>query len=187
MIAPSKGCSLQAHTCIVTPVTEIAFLKRYLEGLMPDFQDAITQFARGLPAQAVAMLASMIQQYSVSIQTSVLDELPDTVVFVLSGLITSYLLLRTNNVIALCQQGPGAVLGLHQVVNNERPGLKAISRETCVLGIIDGVQFRSFLQHWPAAYLTVNKILSLDLQNAYFQRTKTQNELIFSALPEGRA
>ena len=139
---------------------------------MPEFQDAITRFATGLPADAVAMLASVIQQYSVPGQTSILDELPDTVIFVLSGLITSYLVHRCNNLIELNQHGPGAVLGLGEVLNNGWTELKAISRENCVLGVIAGREFRRFLHDWPAAYLSVTKILSSELQNAYYQRSK---------------
>lgn len=151
---------------------------------MPEFQDAIAQFAMGLPSEAVTMLASMIQQYSVPSQISILDELPDTVIFVISGLITSYLLLKSSNVIELSQHGPGAVLGLGEVLNREAAGLRAISRESCVLGLIPGHEFRRFLHDWPSAYITVTKVLSSELQNAYCQRAKHLGCLVSSTPPD---
>lgn len=152
--------------------------------IVAEFQDAITQFATGLPAEAVATLASMIRQYSVPSQTSILDQLPDSVIFVISGLITSCLLLKSNNVIELSQHGPGAVLGLSEVLSKERMELKAISHENCVLGVIAGIEFRRFLHDWPGAYIAVTKILGSELQNAYCQRTKYLNYPPSSALPQ---
>jgi len=127
----------------------------------------IESLMHDLSPEAKTALRYLVKRRRLAQEMPVFAVEPRALLFLYSGRIAFYAEQEPHRRMKLAQHGPGTILGLRSVLENEASKIQAVTQEECEIGVVRADDFRDFLTQFPIGYMAIARILGCELQSVY--------------------